>query len=133
MINIAGLRSRGVLLAPPASELTLASLKAAIDVETFSILYECIYQHFNGFMDEDFDEASFLRIWSIERILLSTDFNPRFVPFLDFALDAEVYAVREGAMGTIFAAASGRASSVTLGSLIEDLVIGRFDHSLGLP
>lgn len=84
--------SRGVRLNSPASLTEVRKLEGiiggTIDEDILSVFLQ-----FNGF-DDDFDAATFISVWSIEKILDRID-NSRlpYIPFADRAFDAEVFEV----------------------------------------
>jgi hypothetical protein len=126
------LLDRDIKIAAPADEDHLSHLKESISSEMFRILYENIYKDFDGFMDGDFDSASFLRIWSIREIVTSSFNDGNFVPFVDFSFNSEIYGLVRGRGSIIYAKFSKRATSVSVENLIRKLIDGKFDYELGL-
>lgn len=131
-MNIKGLQARGIKVAPPASNSQLLKLKEVINLELFDTLYKYVYQWFDGFDDGDFDSASFLRIWPIERIISSRQLSRHFAPFLDFSLDSEIYGLLPGQAPKIYSYHTMRPASVDINDLIIGIVDGRFDSALGI-
>jgi hypothetical protein len=94
-------------------------------------LYGSIYQRFDGFLDDDFDSASFLRIWNVEKVVMSPLLDEGFVPFADFSLHSEVYGLRPRSASTIFCYYSRRSVALAVSDFIEGLVNGKYDDTLG--
>lgn len=126
------LRARGVNVAKPATEHQMNKLRAAVSADIFATLWENIYRKFNGFDDGDFDEATFLRIWPIEKILTSNLLNKNVVPFMDFSLNSDIYVAISGRVPHIFSYESKNMSSIKIDELIRAITSGRLDDSLGL-
>lgn len=126
------LRARGIILAQPASGTALSALKSLVPADVFDALYKNIYQWFDGFANDDFDEESFLRIWPIERLVKSRYLSSRFVPFADFSLDGEIYGLATGRVPEILCLHSNKAASIEIDNLVTALADGEFDNTLGI-
>jgi hypothetical protein len=130
--RINDLRDRGVQLASPASSQDLLELRACVSSEAFELLCQSIYRSFDGFENDDFDDLSFLRIWPIRRIVGSKFLSGKFVPFLDFSLDSEIYGLIEGCGPLIFSTRGELKRCITVELLLDAIVEGAYDGSLGL-
>lgn len=131
-MEIDRLRARGVNVAKPATEHQMNRLRAAVSGDIFATLWENIYRNFNGFEDSDFDEATLLRIWPIEKIVTSSLLDKNLVPFMDFSLDSDIYVVISGRIPHIFSYESKKISAVDIDELVDAITSGRLDDSLGL-
>lgn len=131
MKGIVRLKERGIALSPPASSEKISALKSHCDARVFDKLYDSIYRWFDGFLDDDFDEASFLRIWSIDRVI-KTEKVSNIYPFMDFSLDSDIYGLSNIHGSKIIRCHSMAETSVNVDDLIEGIVNGRFDFGLGL-
>ncbi len=126
------LRARGINVADPASEAQLSKLKAVVSNDVFDALYDNIYRWFDGFSNDDFDEGSFLRVWSIERVITSNILTSEFVLFIDFSLHSAVYGMITGRSTRILSYESMRPSSIKIDQLVDFIACGKLDDTLGL-
>lgn len=125
--------ARGTKVSPQASPRDVSILQETCSREVFKALYGNIYKHFDGFSETDFDENSFLRVWTIQEIVSSPYTTKDFTPFMDFSLNSEIYGMMEGLDGKVVSKFANKTTSVTIDSLLSRLINGDFDDTLGLP
>jgi len=97
MINPAALLedlfSRGAKLGSPARAETIDEFQVALGYPIDHYI-KSVFTAFDGFMDDDFDERSFVSVWPIAKIISNLDRNRLpLVCFADGSLSAVVFEV----------------------------------------
>jgi hypothetical protein len=100
-------QARGVTLNPPATEDAIARLLSWAGGNLHSYFVQML-REFDGFSNWDFEEKSFVSVWSIEKALSHDWTQPPMLAFSDWSLNAMVFGFDPSSNGPIISIEDAR-------------------------